>query len=339
MSLFDELFVLEMATNHLGCLDRGIAIVKAFAPVVRQHGVKAAFKLQFRDVPKFVHKDHFNDQTRYVRKTIDAGMSWFDYITLTKVIREEGMLLGATPFDEVSVSRCVDAGVDFVKVASSDINDWTLLEAIGETRKPVIVSTGGASRTAVKAAVDLFEVRSVPLALNHCVSLYPSGEADLCLNQIDVLRREFPGITIGWSSHEDSFAWGDSLCISYAKGARLWERHVDIIHGGHLPAAYSCQPLELEGWFERLKTAKTMCGDFPRWRPVSKRETSYLRELHRGRYARRDLSPGERLTEDNSYLAIPAEDGQLTCNDVIGARKIKDRYIPKDSPVRRNDVE
>ena len=34
----------------------------------------------------------------------------------------------ATPFDESSVDLCVELGIQIIKVASSDINDWVLLE-------------------------------------------------------------------------------------------------------------------------------------------------------------------------------------------------------------------
>ena len=47
--IFHELFVLELANNHWGSLERGLKIVKDFATVVRYNNVRAAIKLQFRD--------------------------------------------------------------------------------------------------------------------------------------------------------------------------------------------------------------------------------------------------------------------------------------------------
>ena len=45
--------------------------------------------------------------------------------------------------------------------------------------------------------VTFFENRHIPLAINHCVSIYPSEDADLELNQIDYLKRRYPDVTIG----------------------------------------------------------------------------------------------------------------------------------------------
>ena len=60
--IFHELFVLELANNHLGRLERGLRIVHDFGRVVRHNGVRAAIKLQVRDVESFIHPA-FRDRT------------------------------------------------------------------------------------------------------------------------------------------------------------------------------------------------------------------------------------------------------------------------------------
>ena len=54
--IFDELFVLEIANNHLGELQRGLKIISNYAQVVRFNNVRAAIKLQLRDVDNFIHR-------------------------------------------------------------------------------------------------------------------------------------------------------------------------------------------------------------------------------------------------------------------------------------------
>ena len=55
--IFDELFVLEMANNHWGKLERGLKIIKDFARIVRFNNVRGAIKLQIRDIDTFIHKN------------------------------------------------------------------------------------------------------------------------------------------------------------------------------------------------------------------------------------------------------------------------------------------
>ena len=61
-NIFKDLFVLELANNHWGKLARGLKIIDEFSHVIRFNNVKAAIKLQFRDVDNFIHKD-FRDRT------------------------------------------------------------------------------------------------------------------------------------------------------------------------------------------------------------------------------------------------------------------------------------
>ena len=55
--IFDELFVLELANNHLGAVQRGLKIISDYSQVVRFNNVRGAIKLQIRDVDSFIHRD------------------------------------------------------------------------------------------------------------------------------------------------------------------------------------------------------------------------------------------------------------------------------------------
>ncbi len=91
--IFEDLFVLELANNHWGKLDRGLKMVNAFSQVVRFNNVRAALKLQFRDVNSFVHSD-FRNRTdiRYIKKTMDTRLSDDEFATLVKAVRASGCI-------------------------------------------------------------------------------------------------------------------------------------------------------------------------------------------------------------------------------------------------------
>ena len=169
-NIFDELLVLEAANNHLGSLERGLRIIDEYSRVVRFNNVRAAIKLQIRDVDNFIHRD-FRDRAdiRYIKKTMDTRMTYEAYAQMCEAIREGGCIRMVTPFDERSVEMCVDLGVEIIKLASSDINDWVLIERIAKTRLPVIASTGGSTLKDMDDLVTFFTNRNIPIALNHCV--------------------------------------------------------------------------------------------------------------------------------------------------------------------------
>lgn len=316
--IFEDLFVLELANNHWGRLERGLKIVTDFSRIVRFNNVKAAIKLQLRDVDAFVHKDFRNCQDiRYIKKTIDTRMEKKNFAVLTEAIRKSGCIPMATPFDEKSVDLCVELGMEIIKLASSDLNDWILIEKVAKTRKPVIVSTGGSSLKDIDDLVKFFANRNIPLAINHCVSLYPSEDEELEINQVDFLRQRYPDNVIGFSSHEYN-DWQTSIAIAYAKGARTFERHIDIAEDGYDVSKYCSEPHQIDAWFKAYKKVVAMCGaPGTQKRIPPAREIEYLDALVRGVYARRDLPKGHALRDEDVYLAIPLQKGQISCRELM----------------------
>lgn len=331
--IFEDLFVLELANNHCGSLERGLRIVDDYAKVVRYNNVRAAIKLQFRDVDSFIHPDYrHRTDLRYVKKTLDTKMSRDDFATLSEAIRKSGCIPMATPFDEKSVDLCVELGTPILKLASSDINDWVLIEQIATAKKPVIASTGGSSLKDMDDLVTFFENRRIPLALNHCVSLYPSEDNELELNQIDFMRERYPNVTIGFSTHE-YHDWTSSIMIAYAKGARTFERHIDIDSDGIDVSPYCTLPQQCDQWFQAFHKAKEMCGAPGSSKRIpGQRETEYLDGLVRGVYAATDLSAGHKLEDGDFFLAIPLLQGQLSCRELIGGEPLA-RALQRGEPL------
>lgn len=337
--IFEELFVLEMANNHLGSLERGLKIVAEFAQVVRFNNVRATIKLQFRDVDSFIHRDFVDRKDlRYVKKTLETRLSDEDLATLVRAIRQAGFTATATPFDERSVDLCVELGIPIIKLASSDLNDWVLIEKIAKTKKPVVVSTGGSSLKDVDDIVTFFANRNIPLGINHCVSLYPTEDSELELNQIDFLCDRYPENTIGFSTHEYS-NWSNSMLIAYAKGARMFERHIDIQTEGVKVSPYCSLPHQVDEWFRAFHKAKEMCGaPGTQKRIPPKKEVEYLDALVRGVYAKANLPEGHCLMDDDVYLAIPLQKGQLSCRELMRGEMLLKR-VQKDAPIKIDDIE
>ena len=335
--IFEDLFVLELANNHLGKLDRGLKIITDYSRIVRFNNVRAAIKLQFRDVENFIHKD-FRSRTdiRYIKKTIDTVLPKASYLTMVNAIRQGGCIPMATAFDEASVDLCVELGIQILKLASSDLNDWPLIEKMAKTRRPVIVSTGGSSLKDLDDLVTFFENRNIPLAMNHCVSLYPSEDNEIELNQIDFLVRRYPNHVIGFSTHE-YHDWQSSVMMAYAKGARTFERHIDIESEGVKVAPYCTLPHQADEWFKAWDKARAMCGGSGATKRIPPdRETQYLDALVRGVYAKRDLPAGHVLQNqdltDDVYLAVPLQKGQVSCREIMSGEVLL-KPAMKDAPI------
>jgi N-acetylneuraminate synthase len=199
----------------------------------------------------------------------------------------------------------------------------------------VIVSTGGMSKKDLDDLVTFFEHRNVLLALNHCVAAYPHEDNEAELGQIDYLRNRYPNLTIGYSCHEYR-DWTSSVQIALAKGAKTFERHIDIDDDGFKVATYSSLPHQIDTWFKAWKKAKEMIGNSGTERRIPiDREIAYLDSYVRGVYAKRDLERNQLLTEDDVYLAIPLQKKQISSRELMlgkfGHRMLSD--CKKDMPI------
>jgi len=353
--LFDNLFVLELANNHWGSLQRGKQIVKDFALVSRENNIKTAIKLQFRDVESMVHTsykkidknsivENLCYQDRYLQKTLKTKMSFEDMSTLVSQIKKLNCIPMVTPFDENSVDWCNNLEIPILKIASSDINDWILLNKVASTKKPVIISTGGANQKQIDDVVSFFNNRNIPLAINHCVSKYPTEDHELELNQIDYLKYRYPKHTIGFSSHE-YHDWESSMFISYAKGARTWERHIDIEYSDNDEQKsinkYCSTPEQIDIWFKAFKKAEIMCGNSSQKRRIiDNHENKYLLSLHRGLYFKENMSEGQIIKLEDLYPALPLieENNHISSRTFVNDNYILKKNVTKNMPLLREDI-
>ena len=341
--ILENLFVLELANNHLGSIERGKKIINDHAQVVRFNGIKAAIKLQFRDVDNFIHKkSKGNKDIRYIKKTESTKLSKEELFILIKEIKKVNCIPMATPFDEYSVSLCEEFDLPIIKIASSDVNDWPLIEKISKTKRSVILSTGGVSETDLDNIVNYFNSRKIPLAINHCISLYPTEDEDLCLSQIDYLKKRYPINPVGLSTHEYN-DWHSSMLMSYAKGVRIWERHIDIDFNNIEVSKYCSLPEQCDVWYKTFKKAQEMEGNSSTVRRnIKHEEIEYLDKLVRGVYLKKDIKSGYEISSkkfnEDFYMAIPLKKGQLSCRELLNGEKIL-KNLCKDDPLTIDDID
>ncbi len=311
----DSLFVLEMANNHMGDLAHGIQVIRRFGAVCRNFPFAFAFKLQYRDLDSFVHPDaKGRDDIKYVKRFSETRLSRTDFDRLVEEMRANGFLAMATPFDEASVEVIEDQGLDIIKIASCAFTDWPLLERVVKSDRPVIASTAGATLEDIDRVVSFLRHRNRDFAILHCVGEYPTPNDRMHLSQIDLLRERYPGVRIGFSTHEDP-ANIDMVKVAVAKGAAVFEKHVGVPTERYALNNYSATPEQAERWLQAALEARTLCGIGDSRLPENENERASLRSLRRGVFARRALQSGETITAHDVFFAFPPQPAQYTAND------------------------
>ena len=303
---FDNLFIFEMANSHQGSVEHGIDIIKAMSRITRKYNVKAAVKLQFRNLDTFIHPD-YKDRTdvKHIPRFMGTRLDYDQFNQLVEAIHDEDMIAISTPFDEDGVDWCMDMGIDIIKVASCSAMDWPLLTKIVFTHKPVIISTGGKTLSDIDKLYNFFTHKKCEFAFLHRIAEYPAPKERLQLDFINRMKRRYPDVTIGYSGHEDP---DDNIVpmLAVAKGAKILERHVGLPTDTIKLNAYSMNPEQADRWVKAVLDARMICGmKRENTKYVSQDEMDSLRSLMRGVYLKRDIKQSEPISGEDVFFAMP----------------------------------
>ncbi len=342
--IFENLIILDIANNHFGSLEHGKKIIGNFYDVCRnvRTGFQYAIKLQYRNLDTFIHPG-FKDRLDYklIKRFTETRLSPEEYKVLKDCIKDLGFLAVCTPFDEQSVDLVIKHDFDIIKVASCSFTDWPLLEQISKTNKPVILSTAGASMEDIDNVVLFMQHRQKDFAIMHCVGEYPTPYEHLDLNQIDLFKKKYPDIPIGFSTHEEPKEL-DAVKIAIGKGASILERHIGIedAQKGYKLNGYSSNQEEIKQWLNEIKIAKAICGGSGEIRRFSyAKEVTDLRNLKRGVFAKTDIKVGEKIALTNTFLSIPNKEKQVLANDFSKYMEMTAKVvIETNSPIMFEDL-
>jgi sialic acid synthase SpsE/quercetin dioxygenase-like cupin family protein len=333
------LFIFEMANNHMGDVAHGIRIIKELREACNGFDFRFAVKLQYRHLPDFIHPDYrARTDLKFVKRFSETALSWEDYRRLKDAIVEHGFLAICTPFDEFSVEKVVEHGYDYLKVASCSLTDWPLTEKIATTSLPLVLSTAGESFEDIDRVVSFYQHRNRKLMLLHCIGEYPTSESNFQLNQIDLLKRRYVDVEIGYSTHESPDEC-ESVMMAIAKGAVAFEKHVGVPTEKYSVNAYSATPAQVKRWLGAAQRAIAMAGQQGNRHVISITESRGLGELRRAVFANRAISTGEVLRPEDLLLAIPGKPDQLFTKDLSKYTEYRTlRPIEKGEGIMRSDV-
>ena len=329
---YKNLFIFEIANNHMGSLEHGLKIIRQFHEVSKNFEFKFGFKVQYRDLDTFIHPDFKDDkENTHIKRFLDARLSDDEFLQLKKRAEELGFLTACTPFDEISVKKVISHGYDILKIASCSFTDWRLLEEVAKQDIPIILSTAGASTDDTDEVHRFLNNRNKVFTFMHCRALYPTKNNDLHLDKIDFLQEKYSELNIGFSTHEDPSNM-DAVKIAVSKGVNIFERHIDISSSMYNINAYSSHPSQIHDWLLNMEDALNMCGRY-NYTKCNEEQIS-LNLLKRGVFAKNNLKTLECLNEDNTFLAIPIEDSQLSGSHMSKYNKWEVAYkINKDVPI------
>ena len=174
----------------------------------------------------------------------------FDYA------KKKNILCFSSPFDSEAVQLLEKMKVKLYKIASFEINHIPLLEEVGKTKKPVIISTGMADIKDVSLAIKtLKKSGSTDIAILHCISSYPSKPENYNLNFINKLKKF--NLPIGLSDH----TIGDIVAISsVGMGLRIFEKHFKLDGQKGLDSKFSSSSIDFKNYVKNINISFKSMG-------------------------------------------------------------------------------
>ncbi len=133
-----------------------------------------------------------------------------------------GLEFMSSPFSLAAVELLEDLGVNKYKIGSGEVTNNLLLNAVCNTGKEIIISSGMSSFEELDHAVGLINQHGNKLSILQCTTKYPTAPEDIGLNALSELYGRYT-IPVGLSDHSGTIY---PSIAAVALGATVIEAHI-----------------------------------------------------------------------------------------------------------------
>lgn len=192
---------------------------------------------------------------------------------------------------------------DRLKVASRDLTNLPLLEAMAETKIPIILSTGMAGKPELDAALEVITRYHDDISILHCVSQYPTYPDNLNLRTITYLQKHYPQYTIGFSDHTIGIA---APAVAVGMGAKIIEKHITIDrHMKGTDQKGSLGPDGVNRMVRDIRVTERWLGEESLY--IEPAVAAAKVKLERSIATKRAIPAGHVITDDDIHLLSPGD--------------------------------
>jgi len=297
--------IAEISANHGQNFNRAVALIKK----AKKCGADAVkFQAYTPDTltinadNKYFQIKHpeWGGQTLYqLYKKAYTPWSWLK--KLKRIADDLEIIFFCTAFDKTAVDLLEEINVPIHKIASFELVELSLIEYMAKTKKPLILSTGLASITEIKEAVNTArKAGTKDIILLKCVSDYPARPEDMNLKTIPHMKERF-NCPIGLSDH----SLGIEVSIAaVALGAAVIEKHFTLSRKVKTPDSFfSIEPQELKQLVENIRIVEKALGKVHYGLTEEEKKSRVFR---RSLFAVKDINKGEIFTQENLRSIRPA---------------------------------
>lgn len=284
--------VAELGASHGGSLERACALVDAAAKAGAD-----AIKLQTWTPGTMCLNGYELQSGPWAGRGLadlyrEAHTPWEWHAELFDRAKSLGMDAFSSVFDLNALDFLEELDCPMYKIASFELVDLPLIEAVARTGKPIILSTGMATQWEIGEALDA--AKGADVTLLHCCSAYPAPLAGL----YGITRlKQLYDCGIGLSDHTLGTT---AAVVAVALGADIIEKHLTVARTNRLDDCFASEPEEFAAMVTACREAsQSLGGD-----GVDAEEPQ--RTLRRSLYWNRAIEAGAEITPADITTARPA---------------------------------
>jgi N,N'-diacetyllegionaminate synthase len=294
--------------------------------------------------------EHGDDRSQAEVFLDNGSMTDYEVAILSEYAAEQELAFVVTPFDTSQVIALAEIPHDAVKIASGDITNMELLEAVVEylPSSPIILSTGAATVAEIQSAARMLEWDDRQDIVLACSLEYPTPNDHAELSRISTLSQTGPGVgwpckfTVGYSDHTLG-RWTAHMLPGL--GAVLVEKHFTLKRSKD-PASNPDDHMALdqagmELFVETLSAATRALGTGDLVPHAG--EDAAWRGARRSLFAATQINAGELLTRGNLISLRPGpqrERGDVCASEwlAIADNAIANRTIVPGEQIREENI-
>lgn len=324
----------EIGQNHNGSVDIAKLIVDLVArPVVDEaSGMQLrpmdAVKLTKRDLSEELAASQMNrpyDSPHSFGRTYGEHRAFLElsdeeHFEVFKHAKAQGLDFVETLCSIGCLSLLKLFTPDRLKVASRDLTNLPLLEALAETKIPIILSTGMAGKEELDRALEVIERFHSDISILHCVSEYPTLPPHLNLRTIPYLLKHYGKYKIGFSDHTIGIA---APAVAVGMGAEIIEKHITIdrrMKGTDQKG--SLGPDGVNRMVRDIRIAEMWLGEEDL--TIEPAVAAAKAKLERSIATRYPLKKGHVITEEDLHLLSPGDGFKWSEKDKVIGHRLRD---------------
>lgn len=242
---------------------------------------------------------------------------------------DRGVVFLSTPYDTVSAEFLIKLGCEAIKIASSEMMNYPLLDIVRRSGKGVILSTGMSQWKEITDAVRFVGEFNKNIYVLKCTSNYPASPESIHLRGLKKLQRAFPQYLVGFSDH----SVGNEISLaSLSLDVAMIERHFTLDKRAWGPDhKASLTPAEMKRFVQAVRKVEKALGSQD-W-DIQTEEVAQRQTMQKGVYARRTIKRRERVHLEDIKSLRPL--GKITPKEFFlryqNRMALKD--IPADTPL------